>query len=41
MKINFNDINLLISYVDGVLTDGAIYKGTDGQEFKKYIGAYG
>ena len=36
MKINFNDINLLISDVDGVLTDGAIYLGYDGIELKKF-----
>ena len=36
MKINFNDINLLISDVDGVLTDGAIYLGNDGIELKKF-----
>ena len=29
-------IEMIISDVDGVLTDGAIYKGTDGQEFKKF-----
>ena len=27
---------MIISDVDGVLTDGTIYKGTDGQEFKKF-----
>ena len=36
MKINFNDINLLISDVDGVLTDGTIYLGNDGIELKKF-----
>ena len=29
-------IKLLISDVDGVLTDGTFYKGTDGMEFKRF-----
>ena len=36
MKINFGHIELLISDVDGVLTDGAIYVGNDGIELKKF-----
>ena len=27
---------MIISDVDGVWTDGTFYKGTDGQEFKKF-----
>ena len=33
MTYDINKIGMIISDVDGVLTDGAIYKGTDGQEF--------
>tara|TARA_X000001036_G_scaffold89462_1_gene81777 strand:+ start:1505 stop:2035 length:531 start_codon:yes stop_codon:yes gene_type:complete len=29
-------IKMIISDVDGVWTDGSFYKGTDGQEFKKF-----
>ena len=36
MNINIKDIKMLISDVDGVWTDGSFYKGTDGQEFKKF-----
>ncbi len=36
MTYDINKIEMIISDVDGVLTDGAIYKGTDGQEFKKF-----
>ena len=32
----YNKIRLIISDVDGVLTDGSIYKGTDNMEFKKF-----
>ena len=34
--MNFNQIKLIISDVDGVWTDGTIYKGTDGMEFKRF-----
>ena len=34
--IKYERINLIISDVDGVLTDGSIYKGTDNMEFKKF-----
>ncbi len=27
---------MIISDIDGVWTDGTFYKGTDGQEFKKF-----
>ena len=27
---------MIISDIDGVWTDGSFYKGTDGQEFKKF-----
>jgi len=36
MTYDINKIEMIISDVDGVLTDGAVYKGTDGQEFKKF-----
>ena len=36
MKINFKHIKLIISDVDGVLTDGTIYVGIDGIELKKF-----
>ena len=36
MKYDIKKIKMIISDVDGVLTDGTIYKGTDGQEFKKF-----
>ena len=36
MNYDIKMIEMIISDVDGVLTDGAIYKGTDGQEFKKF-----
>ena len=36
MKYDIKKIKMIISDVDGVLTDGNIYKGTDGQEFKKF-----
>jgi len=36
LNINIKDIKMLISDVDGVWTDGSFYKGTDGQEFKKF-----
>ena len=36
MSINFNNIKMLISDVDGVWTDGAFYKGTGGIELKKF-----
>lgn len=29
-------IRLIITDVDGVFTDGALYIGTDGQEFKRF-----
>ena len=32
----FKNINLIISDVDGILTDGTIYLGNDGTEFKKF-----
>ena len=36
MSIDFNNIKILISDVDGVWTDGSFYKGSDGLEFKKF-----
>tara|TARA_X000001036_G_scaffold267108_1_gene248009 strand:+ start:1538 stop:2068 length:531 start_codon:yes stop_codon:yes gene_type:complete len=36
MTGNMKNIKMLISDVDGVWTDGTFYKGTDGQEFKKF-----
>ena len=32
----YKKISLIITDVDGVLTDGSIYKGTDNMEFKKF-----
>ncbi len=29
-------VKMLISDVDGVLTDGSVYKGSDGEEFKRF-----
>tara|TARA_Y100000996_G_C22529375_1_gene645866 strand:+ start:97 stop:621 length:525 start_codon:yes stop_codon:yes gene_type:complete len=34
--MNYNDIKMLISDVDGVWTDGAVYKGTNDLELKKF-----
>ena len=34
--IKYERISLIIADVDGVLTDGSIYKGTDNMEFKKF-----
>ena len=34
--IEYERISLIIADVDGVLTDGSIYKGTDNLEFKKF-----
>ena len=36
MNTKIKKIKLVISDVDGVWTDGTFYKGTDGQEFKKF-----
>ena len=36
MNIEIKKIKMIISDVDGVWTDGTFYKGTDGQEFKKF-----
>ena len=36
MTPNVKKIKMIISDVDGVWTDGTFYKGTDGQEFKKF-----
>ena len=36
MNTKLKKIKLIISDVDGVWTDGTFYKGTDGQEFKKF-----
>ena len=33
---DYNDIKLLISDIDGVWTDGSIYRGTDNIELKKF-----
>ena len=35
-KKQFQDIKILISDVDGVLTDGTIHIGSDGTEFKQF-----
>jgi len=35
-KYNFDNINLLISDIDGVLTDAGMYYSTDGSELKKF-----
>ena len=32
----FKNISLIISDIDGVWTDGSIYKGTDNMEFKRF-----
>ena len=34
--MNFNEIKLFISDIDGVWTDGSIYIGTNGMEFKQF-----
>ena len=34
--MSFNQIKLFISDIDGVWTDGSIYIGTDGMEFKRF-----
>ena len=34
--IDYNDIKLIISDIDGVWTDGSIYRGTDNIELKKF-----
>mgnify|MGYP001195039898 CR=1 FL=1 len=36
MNPKVKKIKMIISDVDGVWTDGSFYKGTDGQEFKKF-----
>lgn len=36
LKVKLSRIKLVISDVDGVLTDGAIYKSDSGDEFKKF-----
>ena len=36
MTSKIKKIKMIISDVDGVWTDGTFYKGTDGQEFKKF-----
>ena len=36
MNPDIKNLKMLISDVDGVWTDGTFYKGTDGQEFKKF-----
>jgi 3-deoxy-D-manno-octulosonate 8-phosphate phosphatase (KDO 8-P phosphatase) len=36
LKSKLMKIQLVISDVDGVLTDGSVYIGNDGQEFKKF-----
>ena len=36
MTNSINKVKLIISDIDGVWTDGSFYKGTDGQEFKKF-----
>ena len=36
MNVEMKKIKLLISDVDGVLTDGTFYKGTDNMEFKRF-----
>ena len=33
---DYNNIEIIISDIDGVWTDGSIYKGTDNMEFKKF-----
>ena len=34
--INYKKIEMIISDIDGVWTDGSIYRGTDDTEFKKF-----
>lgn len=36
VNVNLKRIKLLICDVDGVLTDGTVYIGTSGEEFKRY-----
>ena len=36
MSLDFNKIKMIISDVDGVWTDGSIYKGSEGIELKKF-----
>ena len=36
MNTKIKKIKMIISDIDGVWTDGSFYKGTDGQEFKKF-----
>ena len=36
IKEKVSQVKLIISYVDGVLTDGTIYKSDSGDEFKKF-----
>ena len=36
LKNKINKISLIISDVDGVLTDGTIFIGADGTEFKQF-----
>ena len=36
MNTKIKKIKMIISDVDGVWTDGTFYKGTEGQEFKKF-----
>ena len=36
MTSKIKKIKMIISDIDGVWTDGSFYKGTDGQEFKKF-----
>ena len=34
--IDYKKIEMIISDIDGVWTDGSIYRGTDNMEFKKF-----
>ena len=36
MNPKIKKLKMIISDIDGVWTDGSFYKGTDGQEFKKF-----
>ena len=36
MNPKIKQLKMIISDIDGVWTDGSFYKGTDGQEFKKF-----
>jgi len=36
LNAKIKKIKMIVSDVDGVWTDGSFYKGTDGQEFKKF-----